>query len=290
MKELSKGRIYLSPMLINVFKLQIEVFDPSLTEPLVASFGKELNEPEACPKLISEVWRELIPWHTDITAAWKNTDPEQEKTKPRIDINRLSAIRPNPNFDELNAKENEIYVQTAAVLASFLLMIGKRTDGRRILLQLLIASEDSREDFGIEIQTKIDLLLEFCQAAWLDDVLDQVMTERFIRMVGQMKADDHPVEVQQNLQLATAIIGGCLQRQEKLSWALLLKTDLKKEDFELPEFVHEKMAGSADDFYRHSMGKVASLALENTIMRSASLEYCVQIHQSHGTGTGKTQF
>ena len=51
-------------------------------------------------------------------------------------------------------------------------------------------------------------------------------------------------------------------------------------DFSLPSFMFEKMTGSADDFYRHSMTKVAVNAVEDPNMRSAALRYCVQIHTS----------
>ena len=50
--------------------------------------------------------------------------------------------------------------------------------------------------------------------------------------------------------------------------ALSLGFDSK--DFELPSFMFEKITGSADDFYRHSMTKVAVNAVEGNFLKIIS--------------------
>ena len=50
--------------------------------------------------------------------------------------------------------------------------------------------------------------------------------------------------------------------------------------YPLPEFVFEKMSGSAEDFYCHSIGKVATVAAEGVNTHAANLRYCIQIHAS----------
>ena len=54
-------------------------------------------------------------------------------------FDQLKKVRADPDgcdLDNLYSKEVEIFVQTASVLGTFLLMVGKRSDGRRVLLEL----------------------------------------------------------------------------------------------------------------------------------------------------------
>ena len=48
--------------------------------------------------------------------------------------------------------------------------------------------------------------------------------------------------------------------------AMALSIGFESKDFELPSFMFEKMTGSADDFYRHSMTKVAVNAVEGNFL------------------------
>ena len=58
---------------------------------------------------------------------------------------------------------------------------------------------------------------------------------------------------------------------------MLIKED-PSQKYPLPEFVFEKMSGSAEDFYSHSIGKVATVAAEGVNTHAATLQYCIQIH------------
>ena len=55
--------------------------------------------------------------------------------------------------------------------------------------------------------------------------------------------------------------------------AMALSVGYHAKDFELPSFMFEKMTGSADDFYRHSMTKVAVNAVEGRFPNSSSISY-----------------
>ena len=66
--------------------------------------------------------------------------------------------------------------------------------------------------------------------------------------------DETSNELSESLDIALYIIGAGLNEHNKMHVALDAGFD--EDDFELGDFVHEKMSGSADDFYRHSMSKV----------------------------------
>ena len=84
--------------------------------------------------------------HSDISSSWSKHSDKNPTKKPRLDINALSKIEVTANFDQLSSKEIENFVQTASVLGTFLLMVGKRSDGRRVLLDLvkLIIAQESQ--------------------------------------------------------------------------------------------------------------------------------------------------
>ena len=60
----------------------------------------------------------------------------------------------------------------------------------------------------------------------------------------------------------------------------MITQDDPSQKYPLPEFVFEKMSGSAEDFYCHSIGKVATVAAEGVNTHAANLRYCIQIHAS----------
>ena len=107
------------------------------------------------------------PTKSDISTTWsKNSDKNSNSTKkPRLDINALSKIEVTANLDQLHSsKEIENFVQTASVLGTFLLMVGKRSDGRRVLLDLvkLIISLEIDDVEGMDfIRSSISSFLEY---------------------------------------------------------------------------------------------------------------------------------
>ena len=77
-------------------------------------------------------------------------------------------------------KDVDIFVQTGQVLAAFLLMVGKRSSGRRVLLELLESIINSGPEYVPE-QVQIELILELAQAAWLDRQMEPLMTDHILR-------------------------------------------------------------------------------------------------------------
>ena len=88
-KQLAHDRLYLSPLVINVVKIQIEAVDSTLADQIKEHFHEELTTVSS-HELIDRVWKELIPWHADLTASWASV--EQHK-RPRMNIIALSGIK-----------------------------------------------------------------------------------------------------------------------------------------------------------------------------------------------------
>ena len=168
---------------------------------------------------MSKVWEELIPWHNDISTAWSKPSDTSPTKKPRLDINALSKIEVTASFDrQYTGKEAENFVQTGCILGTFLLMVGKRSDGRRVLLDLvkLIITEEML----IDDSQQIELLLELSQAAWLDGALNDLLTQEIIEhihQIGQRLNKDS--KLYQQYKIALCIIGSgkcCELLHEKL--------------------------------------------------------------------------
>ena len=175
-------------------------------------------------------------------------------------------------------KDIGIFVQTAQVLSAFLLMVGKRADGRRVLLELFHSIINIGE---LQVELQVELILELAQASWLDHQMDSLLTPNVINHLFQLRSvinDETSPELSESLSIALYIIGAGLVAHNKMHIAL--DAGFEEDDFDLDDFVNDRMSGSADDFYRHSMSKVAVCAKQASTMRSASLRYCVQIHTS----------
>ena len=157
-------------------------------------------------------------------------------------------------------KDVDIFVQTAQVLGAFLLMVGKRSDGRRVLLELfnsIIASEADQVDSLVDDQVQVELILELAQAAWLDRQMENLLTCDVLSHLYKLRCginEETHQELFESLSIALYIIGAGLTEHNKMHVAL--DAGFEEDDFELDDFVNEKMSGSAEDFYRHSMSKV----------------------------------
>ena len=76
--------------------------------------------------LVYQVWSNLIPWHQDVTAAWKKGD--EKAGLPRLNVNALCAINvdiDDESFSKMMPSSQQMYIQSAFILGEFLLMIGR---------------------------------------------------------------------------------------------------------------------------------------------------------------------
>ena len=83
----------------------------------------------------------------------------------------------------------QMYVQSAFILGEFLLMIGKRQNGLKILCQLYFMAIEAFEGDADEIlqndEVIVQLGLEIAQAAWLDSNSKLIQPMRMLKMTNK---------------------------------------------------------------------------------------------------------
>ena len=89
----------------------------------------------------------------------------------------------------------QMYVQSAFILGEFLLMIGKRQNGLKILCQLYFVALQAYDDAPDEMldcpDTIVQLGLEIAQAAWLDSNSRFIQPMRMLKMTNSLLENEN---------------------------------------------------------------------------------------------------
>ena len=146
--------------------------------------------------MVYQVWSNLIPWHQDVTNAWKKGDAKA--SLPRLNVNALTSINVDLDpeiYNQMLPASQQMYLQSAFILGEFLLMIGKRQNGLKILCQLYFMAMQAFEndvDGMLEAPDIISHLgLEIAQAAWLDSNSNLIQPMRMLKMTNKLLENEY---------------------------------------------------------------------------------------------------
>ena len=117
-------KFFYSGDLFSLLVLQIEAVDGSIAKPLKKILK---GHKKAQKSIVVSIWEHIIPWHTQVTAAW--ADGNEVASPPILDVNFLSGISitqhyKNKNPSELSESHLTLLLQTGAIAGQLLLIIG----------------------------------------------------------------------------------------------------------------------------------------------------------------------
>jgi len=231
--------------------LQIDAIDPEIARPV-----KPLVSDRQSSSIIVTIWKNLIPWHQHVSAAWSNG--VDNAPAGALDVRLISGLSvkheyKNKDFEDVSPTHQQLLIQTIAIAGQLLLIIGKRSDGRRLLMEVLeIAIEWLPSTLECNPDQVLEIMMEVAQSAWLDhdakyshDLLNHLKT---VREIISDSASGVPEDSQylENTKMIEVFA----------NWAR--PSELNKSYSELPKSLFSRMGGDANDFYRHSMGQAVT--------------------------------
>ena len=192
-------KLVIEPDLIQIVSLQIKSIDPSIAKVrfrilFEEKFSKTFEDNQN--NLVYQVWSNLIPWHQDVTNAWKKGD--EKANLPRLNVNALTSINVDLDpvvYTQMLPASQQMYLQSAFILGEFLLMIGKRQNGLKILCQLYFMAMQAYEKDEDGMLDNPDIIsqlgLEIAQAAWLDSNSNLIQPMRMLKMTNKLLENEY---------------------------------------------------------------------------------------------------
>ena len=113
-------------------------------------------------------------------------------------MNALTSINVDLDpvvYTQMLPASQQMYLQSAFILGEFLLMIGKRQNGLKILCQLYFMSMQAYEKDEDGMLDNPDIIsqlgLEIAQAAWLDSNSNLIQPMRMLKMTNKLLENEY---------------------------------------------------------------------------------------------------
>lgn len=108
---------------LSLLMLQVESIDKNIAIPI-----KNIIKNRQSKSVIVTIWKNLIPWHQQVSAAWQNGI--DLAAAPALDVRLISGISvkqeyKNRNPSELSTTHRTLLIQTIAIAGELLLIIGR---------------------------------------------------------------------------------------------------------------------------------------------------------------------
>ena len=113
-------------------------------------------------------------------------------------MNALTSINVDLDpvvYTQMLPASQQMYLQSAFILGEFLLMIGKRQNGLKILCQLYFMAMQAYEKDEDGMLDNPDIIsqlgLEIAQAAWLDSNSNLIQPMRMLKMTNKLLENEY---------------------------------------------------------------------------------------------------